>query len=176
MPDKLWKSLADAGVFGLLLPQEYGGADGTLSDLGVFCLEAGRGLCPTIVHATLQAALAIHLLGGAEQHAAWLPSLAAGNICATTCLWSPRDAALTAPTLRGVPAGLGRLAAAAARSTFVADADLADHLVVSATASGERVMAFVVPLTADGPVDLEPLRLMGGHRTFRIRIRRCRGD
>ena len=59
MPARLWKSLADAGVFGLLLPQEYGGAGGTLSDLGIFCLEAGRGLCPTIVHGTVQAALAI---------------------------------------------------------------------------------------------------------------------
>ena len=34
MPTRLWKSLADAGVFGLLLPQEYGGAGGTLADLG----------------------------------------------------------------------------------------------------------------------------------------------
>ena len=73
MPDTLWKALADAGVFGLVLPEEYGGAGGTLSDLGVFCVEAGRALCPTIVHATLQAALAIQLLGGPDQHAAWLP-------------------------------------------------------------------------------------------------------
>ena len=44
VPARLWKSLADAGVFGLFLPQEYGGAGGALSDLGIFCLEAGRGL------------------------------------------------------------------------------------------------------------------------------------
>jgi len=54
MPDKLWTALAEAGVFGLLLPEEHGGAGGTLSDLGVFCVEAGRGLCPTVVHATLR--------------------------------------------------------------------------------------------------------------------------
>ena len=81
MPDRLWKALADAGIFGLLLPEAYGGAGGTLSDLGVFCVEAGRALCPTVVHATLQAALAIHLLGGPDQHAAWLPSLSAGTLC-----------------------------------------------------------------------------------------------
>ena len=166
MPARLWKSLADAGVFGLLLPQEYGGAGGALSDLGIFCLEAGRGLCPTIVHGTVQAALAIQLLGGPDQHAAWLPSLADGNISATTCLWGPRNAAVTTPTLRVRSEAWGgwRLSGAV---DFVADADLADHLVVSATASGERVMAFVVPLTAAG-LWIDPLRLMGGHRTFRI--------
>jgi alkylation response protein AidB-like acyl-CoA dehydrogenase len=166
MPAGLWKSLADAGVFGLLLPTEYGGADGALSDLGVFCVEAGRALCPTIVHGTLQAALAIQLLGSADQHAAWLPSFADGRVSATTCLWSARDAAATAPTLQARTEGFGgwRLSGAV---DFVLDADLADYLVVSATAAGEQVLAFVVPLTAAG-LWIEPLRLMGGHRAARI--------
>jgi len=152
MPARLWKSLADAGVFGLLLPQEYGGAGGALSDLGIFCLEAGRGLCPTIVHGTVQAVLAIQLLGGPDQHAAWLPALADGNISATTCLWGPRNAAVTTPTLRVRAEAWGgwRLSGAV---DFVADADLADHLVVSASAAGERR----APHLPD-------------------RIRRCRGD
>jgi alkylation response protein AidB-like acyl-CoA dehydrogenase len=169
MPDRLWKALADAGVFGLLLPEEYGGAGGTLSDLGVFCVEAGRALCPTIVHATLQAALAIYLLGGPDQHAAWLPSLSIGKICATPSLWSARDAAVTAPTLR---AGRGAGGSWRLRGTadFVGDADLADHVVVSASdAAAERTLGFVVALPADGvQIDAQPL--MGGHRAFRIRF------
>jgi alkylation response protein AidB-like acyl-CoA dehydrogenase len=166
MPARLWKSLADAGVFGLLLPQEYGGAGGALSDLGIFCVEAGRGLCPTIVHGTLQAALAIQLLGGREQHASWLPRIADGNISATTCLWGVRNAAVTQPTLDARSEGWGgwRLSGAV---DFVADADLADHLVVSAAEARNRVMAFVVPLTTPG-LWIEPLRLMGGYRAFRI--------
>jgi len=166
LPAGLWKSLADAGVFGLLLPEHYGGAGGALTDLGVFCVEAGRGLCPTIVHGTLQAALAVHVLGGADQHAAWLPQFADGSVSATTCLWSARDAAVIAPTLRASSEGWGgwRISGAV---DFVVDADLADHLVVSATAAGEQVLAFVVPLTAAG-LWIEPLRLMGGARAFRI--------
>jgi alkylation response protein AidB-like acyl-CoA dehydrogenase len=39
--------------------------------------------------------------------------------------------------------------------------------VVSATAAGEQVLGFVVPLTAAG-LWIEPLSLMGGHRAFRI--------
>ena len=37
-PDASWKALADAGVLGLAI-------DGSLSDVGVFCVEAGRALC-----------------------------------------------------------------------------------------------------------------------------------
>jgi alkylation response protein AidB-like acyl-CoA dehydrogenase len=165
MPERLWKALADAGVFGLMLPQQHGGADGALTDLGVFYVETGRALCPTIVQTTLQAALAIHLLGGPDQHAAWLPSLAAGTLSATTSLWSARDAAKIAPTLRArVDAtGTWRLSGAV---DFVADADLADLLVVSA-ADGERSVGFVVPLAAAG-LQIEAQSLMGGHRAFRI--------
>ncbi|BBX44967.1 acyl-CoA dehydrogenase family protein [Mycobacterium cookii] len=167
MPARLWRSLADAGVFGLSLPQQYGGAGGSLSDVGIFCVEAGRGLCPTIVHGTVQAALAIQLLGGADQHSAWLPTLADGNISATTCLSDMRNAAVTASTLRAGSQAWGggwRLSGAV---DFVMDADVADHLVVCAAAEGERVIAFVVPLAAAG-LWIEPLRLMGGHRAFHI--------
>src|SRR5271165_2055974 len=170
MPDRLWKALADAGVFGLFLPEEYGGAAGTLSDLGVFCVEAGRALCPTVVHTTLQAALAILLLGGPDQHAAWLPSLSAGTLCATTGLWSAHDAAVIAPTVRAY-AGAGRSWRLSGTVDFVADADLADHIVVSAasdtTAAADRTLGFVVALSADG-VHIEAQPLMGGHRAFRI--------
>jgi alkylation response protein AidB-like acyl-CoA dehydrogenase len=164
-PERLWKSLADAGVFGLLVPQEHGGADGAMADLGVCYVEAGRALCPTIVHATLQAALAIQLLGGHDQRATWLPLLAAGNLSATTSLSNARDAARIVPTLQAQldATGSWRLSGAA---DFVADADLADLLVVSA-ADGGRTVGFVVPLAAAG-LRIEAQPLMGGHRAFRI--------
>jgi alkylation response protein AidB-like acyl-CoA dehydrogenase len=169
MPSKLWKALADAGVFGLALPEEYGGAGGTLSDLGVFCVEAGRALCPMIVHGTVQAVLAIHLLGGPDQHAAWLPSLSTGRLSATTSLWNPRDAAMIAPALRACPGADGgwRLSGTA---DFVSDADLADHIVVSAAdGHNQRTLGFVVDSQAAG-VHIDALRLIGGHRAFCVRF------
>lgn len=162
-PQRLWKSLTDAGVFGLMLPQEYGGAGGTITDLGIFCLAAGRALCPTIVHGTLQAALAIQLLGRPDQQMAWLPLFAAGKLSATTSLWSARDAATIAPALRARCDGAWRLTGAV---DFVGDVDLADHLVVSA-ADGERIVVFIVP-TASAGLRFEAQPLMGGHRAFRI--------
>ena len=166
MPSALWKSLADIGVFGLTVPAEFGGAGGTLSDLGVFYVESGRALCPTVVHSTLHAALAIQLLGGPDHHAEWLPTLCAGKSSATTSLCSARDAAVTTPTLHARNAdGSWRLDGTA---DFVADADLADHIVVSAV-DGDRTLGFVVSLAAPG-VGIDTLALMGGHRAFRVRF------
>jgi alkylation response protein AidB-like acyl-CoA dehydrogenase len=165
IPDRLWTSLVEAGVLGLSVPTEYGGGGGDLSALGVFYVEAGRALCPTIVHSTLQAALAIDVLGDAEHRAAWLPGLAAGTTKATTSFFNPRDAAVIAPelTARRDADGGWRLRG---RVDFVLDADQADHLVVSAAAD-EQILAFVVDTRAAG-LHLKPLPILGGYRVLRV--------
>ncbi|CAN5654922.1 acyl-CoA dehydrogenase family protein [soil metagenome] len=160
----LWNSLADAGVLGLVLPERHGGSGARLTDLGVFCVEAGRGLCPTLVHGTIQAGLAIHTFGSAEQQAALLPDLACGKASATTALWSPVDAAVVTPTLRAAPSGgdwtlRGRV-------DFVLDADRADYLVVSGR-DADRNLVFVVPTHSDS-LRIEPLTLMGGQAAGRL--------
>ena len=144
----LWKALADAGVFGLAIAEEYGGSGGSLDDLAVFYTEAGRALCPTTVHSTVQAALAVDQLGSPEARAAWLPALTAGSARGTTALWSARDAAVVSAVLDAEPVSTGgwRLSGIA---DFVADADLADLVVVSAAAP-EGALAFVVDARASG--------------------------
>lgn len=103
----LWKAVADAGVFGLAVAEEYGGAGGSLDDLAVFYTEAGRALCPTTVHSTVHAALAVDQLGSPEAKAAWLPTLACGSVRATTALWNARDAALVALRCAPIPIQIG---------------------------------------------------------------------
>src|ERR1700739_691705 len=80
----LWKALADAGVFGLAIAEQYGGSGGSLDDLAVFYTEAGRALCPTTVHSTVQAALAIDQLCPAEFKAVRLPLLGRGTFRGAT--------------------------------------------------------------------------------------------
>ena len=55
-PDAQWKALASAGILGLVV-------DASLNDIGVFCVEAGRALCPRVVQSTVYAAIAIDWLG-----------------------------------------------------------------------------------------------------------------
>ncbi|MEE2855564.1 MAG: acyl-CoA dehydrogenase family protein [Actinomycetota bacterium] len=160
----LWKALAGAGVFGLAIDEEYGGAGGSLDDLAVFYTEGGRALCPTTVHSSVVAALAIDQLGSPDDKARWLPSLASGSAPATTALWNARDAALVAPALRADRAAHGwRLDGTA---DYVLDADVADLVVVSAAAGG-RTLAFVVDIRGAG---VEPLDMAGGLRAFTLRF------
>lgn len=163
----LWKALADAGVFGLAIAEDYGGSGGSLDDLAAFYAESGRALCPTTVHSSVQAVLAIDALGSPADKRAWLPALASGNARGATALWSARDAADVTPPLRAAPAGC-RLTGVA---DYVADADVADVLVVSAVSEerAPRTRAFVVELPAPG-VSIEPLAMAGGHRAFTMRF------
>lgn len=166
----LWQAVADAGVLGLAVAAEYGGAGGSLDDLAVFYTEAGRALCPTTVHSTVHAALAVDQLGSPEAKAAWLPPLACGSVRATTALWNARDAALVAPALRADPdPDRWRLNGTA---DYVADADVADLIVVSAASSrdgAERPLVFLVDAHGGG-VTVEPLDMVGGHRAFTVRF------
>jgi alkylation response protein AidB-like acyl-CoA dehydrogenase len=165
----LWKALAEAGVLGLAIEEELGGSGGGLVDLGVFCGEAGQALCPMVVHSTLHAARAVDWLGSAEAREAWLPALASGAARGTTALWNPRDASVLNPPLRARADGDGWLLHGAA--DFVADADLADLIVVSAEAGG-NTMGFVLDMGAAGSpgLSVEPLAMMGGHRAFTVRF------
>ncbi|OBA80779.1 acyl-CoA dehydrogenase [Mycobacterium sp. 1164966.3] len=163
----LWKALADAGVFGLAIAEEYGGSGGTLDELAVFYAEAGRALCPTTVHSTVQAALAIDLLGTADARAAWLPALATGEARGTTALWSARDAAVVSAVLGAEPVSSGAWRVSGVVG-YVADADLADLIVVSA-ATPEGTSVFVVDTRAAG-VSIEPLTMAGRHRAFTVRF------
>jgi alkylation response protein AidB-like acyl-CoA dehydrogenase len=166
IPDTLWKSLADTGVLGLAQAEEYGGAGGGLPDLGVFCVEAGRALCPMAVHSTVQAGLAIDLLGGHEQKAAWLPGLSAGTLRGTTALSSTRDAGAVTPLLRAEQRQDGWTLSGTV--DFVADAEGADVLVVSAGGGG-RTLGFIVDGHAPG-LTLTPLSMMGGFRACAVRF------
>ncbi|OBF49489.1 acyl-CoA dehydrogenase [Mycobacterium sp. 852002-50816_SCH5313054-b] len=163
----LWKALADAGVFGLAIAERYGGSGGSLEDLAVFYTEAGRALCPTTVHSSVAAALAIDQLAPPEAKDSWLPPLTNGTNRGTTALWNARDAAVVSPALSADP-GSGGAWRLAGTADYVADADVADLIVVSAAAPG-RTLAFVADAHAAG-VTAEPLAMAGGHRAFTVRF------
>ena len=138
-PDAQWKALADAGVLGLPV-------DGGLTDVGIFCVEAGRALCPRVVQSTMYAALAIDWLGVGSD---WLPRLTSGDARGTYALFDPRDASV----------GLTVSGAA----DFVTDADVAD-VIIASTSSG------VMAVDTSTGVSVEPVPTMGGYPAFSVRF------
>ena len=95
VPARLWKSLADAGVFGLFLPQEYGGAGGALSDLGIFCLDpnSNRNLLDFISE-TVDPTTGFAHIAYADDNT--VNKLRVANQTAGTCVIGKNHAAITA--------------------------------------------------------------------------------
>ena len=78
--DKVWRTIAEAGLLGILVPEEYGGLGGDDVDLALVLEEVGRSALPEPFIET--AALAAPLLarfGSDELRETWLPRIAAGE-------------------------------------------------------------------------------------------------
>ena len=99
-----YAALADLGLFGVALPEEHGGADGTVADLCAMLEEAAAALVPGPVATT---ALATLVLGDAQP--GWLGELASGQRTAGVALTADltvADGAVsgTAPAVLGATA------------------------------------------------------------------------
>lgn len=124
---KLWRSLAEMGVPGLMIPPAHGGAGLELLDLALAAEELGRAATPGPFLANAMAAAALVESGNAEAQRRWLPGLASGECLVAFALgegigeW---DAARLATR-----AANGRLTG---EKPVVASAGVADALVVAA--------------------------------------------
>ncbi|MBW2275160.1 MAG: acyl-CoA/acyl-ACP dehydrogenase [Deltaproteobacteria bacterium] len=155
----LWKGLAEMGVAGLALSEEYGGAGLQMLDLAVVAETLGHGAMPGPFFNHAVGSLAIQLAGSEEQRQRWLPALAGGEAIATIALaeeggWQPEDWTLQAgTTLSGV-------------KRHVPLASLADLVVVGVAGGGFAVveragggLSFESVDVADRTRRLEALRL-----------------
>jgi alkylation response protein AidB-like acyl-CoA dehydrogenase len=75
-----WSQLADAGVLGLHVPEEYGGSGATLVELAVAAEELGRAAAPGPFLPTVLASAAIALAGDSRIAKELLPALADGSL------------------------------------------------------------------------------------------------
>ena len=132
----VWQEMVDMGWAGLALPDAVGGAGmGVGSAIPVF-ESLGHGLLGTPLISTTLAGQLLWRAGG-ESAAGWLTRISAGEV-ATVALLDGADwgAAHTGVTLSD--AGLLQ-----GRKQFVADAGVADLLIVVASEAGEPVLAVV---------------------------------
>lgn len=96
----LWKSMAEMGLAGLIIPEEFGGADLELLDLAVAAEVLGYGGAPGPFFGHSLASIALTLGGSDAQKKRWLPRLAVGDAVGTLAvgeaggLWDPSEWAL----------------------------------------------------------------------------------
>ncbi|MFC1963017.1 acyl-CoA dehydrogenase family protein [Chloroflexota bacterium] len=168
---EIWKNMADMGWLGLIFPEEYAGAGGSLIDLAVLFEEFGRAVFPSPMFSTVvMGALPILDAGNKQQKSELLPKVAKGEIILTLALTEPeaeRDpkaiSTKASPTQNGFTINGTKL--------FIQNAHIADHMLVVARTgkvNGNRgLTAFIVEGKAPG-ISLTPLTTIGGDKQFEV--------
>jgi alkylation response protein AidB-like acyl-CoA dehydrogenase len=129
------------------------------------------------VQNSLGLGLGIERLGSPTQHGRYLTALCAGELRGTTALANPSDALDVRPTLVATPGAAGGDAEVLVVNgdlTLVADADLADVLLVSARLVSATAPHCVVGLVIDAAspgVTVEPKRTIEGNNACRVVLR-----
>ncbi|MBX6390260.1 MAG: acyl-CoA/acyl-ACP dehydrogenase [Frankia sp.] len=131
-PPELWKAFAEQGWLSVLVPEEHDGLGLGLLDAQVIARAFGAGVVPGPWLPTVLAGEAVRLAGSAEQRAALLGPLAAGELVATVALRAP-GGAFDASGIGVVADGAGRLTGTASPVEYPAVARVA---VVAATEPG----------------------------------------
>ena len=148
--DAVWAQLAELGIPGLAIPEEYGGLGLGVTELSLVMEAAGAALlcAPLLSSAVLGTALLRRVAGRAAQ-ADLLPPLASGARRAAVALGDPAaDGLGVVPTATARPAAAGWAVSGACR--FVLDGHTADDILVAARAPGGVVGVFAVDAAAPG--------------------------
>jgi alkylation response protein AidB-like acyl-CoA dehydrogenase len=135
---ELWKEMAELGWAGILLPEEYGGAELGFAELGVVLEETGHTLTASPLLSTAVIGASALLLGGSEAlQKDLLPGLGKGEkLLALACQETPRHEPHRVSTRAEADGDGFRLTG---EKRFVLDGHVADHLIVVArTSGGER--------------------------------------
>jgi acyl-CoA dehydrogenase len=105
---ELWKTLADANLLGLCLPEDVGGSGLGMSELCLILEQQGRVVAPVPLWATVAlGALAIAEWGSPEQRQAWLPGVVAGDTLLSAALAGPGTNDPHRPAVLARPDGPG---------------------------------------------------------------------
>jgi 3-oxocholest-4-en-26-oyl-CoA dehydrogenase beta subunit len=145
---ELWGAMADAGLLGIAVPVEHGGAGLGLLELCLVLEEVGRRIAAVPALASLAfAGLPIGRFGSPDQQAALLPPLAAGASVLTAALVEPLGDPLRPATVAR-PEGDGWVLDGA--KTNVPAALVADAVLVPATTPDGTTGLFVVATDAAG--------------------------
>ncbi len=145
---KIWAELAAAGLLGIALPEEVGGAGLGFVETGLLVEAAGRSAAYVPVIETLAAAApAIARFGTEAQRHAWLPGVVSGDSVLTTALVEIGGTP-GAPSVVAERDGDGWTLSGT--KSCVPSGTVADAVLVTARVDPDSVAVFIVDPTADG--------------------------
>ncbi|WP_310963615.1 acyl-CoA dehydrogenase family protein [Nocardioides terrisoli] len=140
----LWAALGEAGLLGLAVPEDAGGAGLGLLEVAAVLVEAGRAVAPVPIGTHAVAAMTLAEVGDSHVRETWLPRAASG------------EALLTAAVDRDRAGSFSVVQAGTAADAFVLPTPDRSGLVL---------------LTPDAPgVRIEPQRITDGDLAARITV------
>ncbi|MFZ5734033.1 MAG: acyl-CoA dehydrogenase family protein [Pseudomonadota bacterium] len=167
----LWKTFAEMGFSGLLVPEEHGGSNLGFVEAGVVMEEIGRTLMPSPFFSTgVLGASALNRGGSDAQKKEYLPKIAAGSLITAFALEEGAKHRPLKTKLKAERSGNGfRLNGAKA---LVVDGHVADMLIVVARTGGspgeaKGLTLFLVDPKAKG-VAIERTIMVDSHNAARI--------
>jgi acyl-CoA dehydrogenase len=128
---KIWKGLADLGLIGVAIPEEFGGAGAGRLELCVIAEELGRALAPIPYSSTVYLASELLMLAGSDaQKKQWLPKIASGEAIGTLALVE----GIGDPTPKSIKSAFsgGKITGT---KTLVPEGEIADFAIVVARAT-----------------------------------------
>jgi alkylation response protein AidB-like acyl-CoA dehydrogenase len=161
---EVWDALAELGVVGLLVPEEYGGAARGMVDAAVVLEELGRAVHPGPYLASAIGAVTLVLgAGSPREHGFLLPAMASGSVVGTVALLEPgRRFEIDAPTTTAARLGEGWVLEGT--KVHVPDAVGSDVVLVTASVAGEPGTAVFAVQTGSGGITLQPTKTVDGTR------------
>ena len=162
----LWRELGTAGLLGLPLPEEYGGAGLGILELSSLLEEAGRVVAPLPLSTHAVAAMAIARFGAEEQRTTWLPDAATGaSVLAAAVAENPAafpERPVTSATRSG-----DRWTVTGTKTAVLGGTDAALFLVPVSTEDGTAVL---LVRRDDAGVSVSPQQLSGQERAARLEL------
>jgi len=145
---ELWRRLAEMGIAGLVVEEDFGGAGAGPLELELVMEEAGAALlCSPLLASGVLAAELLQALGDDDAKRRLLPGIAAGTSIATVALtgdagtWTPDGVSVTATEVEGKWRLKGE-------ASYVVHGQNADVLLVLAKAGDELAVFEVDPKAA----------------------------
>jgi len=150
-PSDSWSKLAETGWLGILVPQEFGGEGGSMTDAGVLFEELGRGPVPGPHISSAVLSVFTLLAGGTnEQKRQWLPLLAKGERALVPAI-TEADYSWESQDIRTVATRDGDGFRINGAKSFVFDAASASHLFCAVRAEESNQVGLVlIPANSPG--------------------------
>jgi alkylation response protein AidB-like acyl-CoA dehydrogenase len=168
---ELWRSFAEIGFSGLLVPEKFGGSGLGCVEAGVVMEEIGRTLMPSPFLSTAVLAASVLSRGGsAAQQSEHLPKIADGSLLAALAIDEGAKHRPLQTRMKAVRSGNGfKLNGAKA---FVVDGHAAGLLIVAARSAGntgerDGLTLFLVDPKAKG-IATERTEMVDSHNAARI--------